>query len=281
MRIKVILSVIILVIPMHTSCREQGQEVARHQRNKQQNQTVLSKQQINMPKDQHANPKNVILYHGGPEGLGKGLYQVVYHSESCLVSRDLLKAFYEVAAKYDKLKFAIVDSEQVSGSGSSYWPVGGQTPWILLIRDGEVIDKQFGGYLQVNDNGHAYNLKILQNMLARNELIEQTASEFLIQGYPVDLGSHPGASCNACDLVEADYENANLRRVSLAGTYLRGANLNNASMDGALLSYTDLYGANLTGASLENVYWNHTICPDGTRSDQIGGTCFGHLSISR
>jgi hypothetical protein len=30
-------------------------------------------------------------------------------------------------------------------------------------------------------------------------------------------------------------------------------------------------------ATLTGVIWNKTACPDGTNSDQDGGTCLGHL----
>jgi hypothetical protein len=48
-------------------------------------------------------------------------------------------------------------------------------------------------------------------------------------------------------------------------------------------NFTD---ANLQGASFEHRQsmsgstWSNTICPDGTNSDNNGGTCMGHLTPS-
>lgn len=36
-------------------------------------------------------------------------------------------------------------------------------------------------------------------------------------------------------------------------------------------------GANLDGATLVGVTWNDTTCPDGTNSDNDGGTCVNNL----
>jgi uncharacterized protein YjbI with pentapeptide repeats len=48
-------------------------------------------------------------------------------------------------------------------------------------------------------------------------------------------------------------------------------------LSGANLFDANLSGADLTGATLTGVIWAHTICPDGTNSDDNGGTCVGHL----
>ena len=53
-------------------------------------------------------------------------------------------------------------------------------------------------------------------------------------------------------------------------------------LSGADLSFTNLRNANLrdadlTGADLTGVYWDNTICPDGTNSDDNGDTCENNL----
>ena len=39
----------------------------------------------------------------------------------------------------------------------------------------------------------------------------------------------------------------------------------------------DLSGAIFTGATLAGIIWSNTTCPNGTNSDDNGGTCIGHL----
>jgi uncharacterized protein YjbI with pentapeptide repeats len=91
----------------------------------------------------------------------------------------------------------------------------------------------------------------------------------------------------------ANLENAVFDGANLNGAYFTyGGRLTNASLVDANLRYThfyraDLTGANLTGADLTDadlrqanldfVIWGNTICPDGTVSDEHGGTCEDNL----
>jgi len=42
---------------------------------------------------------------------------------------------------------------------------------------------------------------------------------------------------------------------------------------GANLTGADLTGAKLQGATLTGAVWSNTTCPDGTNSNDDGGTC--------
>ena len=97
----------------------------------------------------------------------------------------------------------------------------------------------------------------------------------------------PCASLVGCNLKGVSLNDANL-----AGAHLNGANLKGAQLIGANLAGADLTGANLTGANLtmaildravtsgatfKQAVWSDTTCPDGTNSDDDGGSCVGHL----
>jgi virginiamycin B lyase len=97
-----------------------------------------------------------------------------------------------------------------------------------------------------------------------------------------------GANLAAANLLNANLSDANLAGANLAGANLNGANLSGVNLAGANLNGANLNGANLTGASLKgvlsnsstnfnNVTWSNTVCPDGTNSNNDGGTCIGHL----
>lgn len=91
----------------------------------------------------------------------------------------------------------------------------------------------------------------------------------------------------------ANLENAVFDGADLNGAYFTfGGRLTNASLVEANLRYSHFYGADLTGAdltgadltdadlrqaNLNNVIWKNTICPDGTGSDDHGGTCEDNL----
>jgi uncharacterized protein YjbI with pentapeptide repeats len=104
---------------------------------------------------------------------------------------------------------------------------------------------------------------------------------------PISLVSIPCKKLAGCNLSGfdlsytilsgADLEGANLMNANLSGDVLSGADLQGANLMGANLSGADLSGANLKGANLNEVAWSNTTCPDGTNSNNDGGTCVGHL----
>lgn len=90
------------------------------------------------------------------------------------------------------------------------------------------------------------------------------------------------------DLTSVDFSGADLTGATLDDTYLYsvafdGADVADASFTGATLIFNDFTGADLTGASLDQAdllqfpVWSNTICPDGTNSDDDGGTCANDL----
>jgi uncharacterized protein YjbI with pentapeptide repeats len=87
-----------------------------------------------------------------------------------------------------------------------------------------------------------------------------------------------GASFFFTDVARADLQRADLREAGLTHSVFVEADFDRAQVDGA-----DFTGANLTGASfdrvsgLATVTWAHTTCPDGANSDDVGGSCIGHL----
>ena len=86
-------------------------------------------------------------------------------------------------------------------------------------------------------------------------------------------GSFVGVSLAGASLIGADLTGA-----VLTGADLTGANLSSADLRGADLSTANLRGATgLPTATLTGAVWGTTTCPDGTTSDQNGGTCLGHL----
>lgn len=70
---------------------------------------------------------------------------------------------------------------------------------------------------------------------------------------------------------------ASLAGADLSGTDLGAAKLQKADLTGADLRSADLGGADLSGAVLDGVQWGRTTCPDGRLSDEVGGSCAGHL----
>lgn len=65
------------------------------------------------------------------------------------------------------------------------------------------------------------------------------------------------------DLNGMDLSGLNLRGASLESCKLTNVNLKGSDLTGANLAGADLRGAQLEGAKLDDVFWQHTICPDG------------------
>jgi hypothetical protein len=116
-----------------------------------------------------------------------------------------------------------------------------------------------------------------------------SGSQCTLSAYPSQNGALnlSKGTISGCDLRKAALSGANLNKVVAIGAYLRdavlqganlnGANLTQAYLAGANLAGANLSGANLKGANVSGVQWNNTTCPDGTNSNNDGGTCIGHL----
>ena len=63
----------------------------------------------------------------------------------------------------------------------------------------------------------------------------------------------------------------------LGGVELSGADMRYADLRNSNLLYANLTDADLGQAQLNGVHWENTTCPDGTNSDNNGGTCVNNL----
>lgn len=86
-----------------------------------------------------------------------------------------------------------------------------------------------------------------------------------------------GTDFTASDLGGANLSGATLVEADLSATNLMGANLTDADLTRARLGGADLRESRMSGATLDGVEWSETICPDGTLSNDNGGTCADHM----
>ena len=91
-----------------------------------------------------------------------------------------------------------------------------------------------------------------------------------------------GANLGEAALIGTNLEGANLKGARLAFSTLAQAKLSGASLVGADTSRVNFNGADLTGAdflkaTLTGARWRGATCPDGTKGDDHGGSCLGHL----
>lgn len=79
----------------------------------------------------------------------------------------------------------------------------------------------------------------------------------------------PTAALSGTSLSGADLSEANLTNLAMKGVDFSNAKLTNATLE----------GANVTGSTFDGVVWGNTTCPDGSNSDDDGGTCLNHLEL--
>jgi len=85
-----------------------------------------------------------------------------------------------------------------------------------------------------------------------------------------------GVNLTGAHLAGADLSDSYLMNATLIDADLSNADLSGANLSGADLSGADLYHARLGGV-VTGVTWSNTICPDGTNSDNDGGTCVNNV----
>ena len=108
-----------------------------------------------------------------------------------------------------------------------------------------------------------------------------------LQGITATGANFSGSNLQGDNLQGAQLDNANFHAAQISGANLSAAELQNAELSDADLSGSNMQSANLTAATLaganasgtnfKKVVWSATTCPDGTTSNNDGGTCTGNL----
>lgn len=78
---------------------------------------------------------------------------------------------------------------------------------------------------------------------------------------------------SGCDLSTVSLIYADLTDANLSGAALSDADLNGVTITGPGLWGAGLAGADVTGSTLAGAFWFNTTCPDGSNSDDQGGSC--------
>jgi virginiamycin B lyase len=130
-----------------------------------------------------------------------------------------------------------------------------------------------------DDQAGSFGLGLCHDSLAGCNLRGANVQNINLDGANLAGDNLLRAELENAHLIGANLQGANLNGAQLQGyTFLAGANLadanlHGADLSGADLSRADLTEANLHGATLRGVTWSHTTCPDGSDSDNDGGTC--------
>ena len=127
-------------------------------------------------------------------------------------------------------------------------------------------------------NANLNNADLSEANLIVADLNTANLSEAILVRAHLDGANLENATLYRADLTKAVLSGVNLTAADLTEAILTGVNLSVANLYGADLTAADLNGAvTNTYTSFEKVIWSNTTCPDGTNSDDNGGTCVGNL----
>ena len=99
-----------------------------------------------------------------------------------------------------------------------------------------------------------------------------------LQGSNLKDANVAGANLRGDNLQEVNLLGSTATGADFQGADLQGDNLLNAAFSDVNFRGANLTGANLKGADLNGVTWSNTTCPDGTNSNDDGGTCVNNLT---
>lgn len=146
------------------------------------------------------------------------------------------------------------------------------------VQGTEYVDTNLSGYPKLLSG--AYNLSgtnLSGAYLGGANLAGASLSPGNFKGVVFVHATLTGANLSGANFSGADFGYADLTGANLSGANFSSANFAHATLNGANLSGSNLRGATGLGtASLSGVVWNKTVCPDGTNSNNDGGTCVGH-----
>ena len=198
----------------------------------------------------------------------KGQQIIILGSQKC----SFLPRLYKLLSSIPELKTVKNISYLDLGTplGKTALERGGFTtalPALLFFEDGKLTDYVL----------RAVGEREIRHALFRNKIIDTNPgletrwkSQFT---QPEILRSITGGGFQSADLSELNLQNARFKGQVLSGTQFKSSDLNGADFRNSFLFHVDFRDALLAGANFENAMWKHTICPDGTSSNDHKNNC--------
>lgn len=200
---------------------------------------------------------------------------VYIHSKGCAACPPTKKALETyLLSRNGAPRFAVLDMDGESISPRALMDALGfmvAFPTVFFIEHGRVLDAHVGGSIMEE--------RFIEDFIARNTPGSERAkledfTSVTRAGQRVRAKSSRVSNVN---MSGADLSEMVLLQTAFTGSDLSGVSFDRAQLSGVLMSRADLRGATFSGATLRKVFWGACICPDGTRSEDHGYTCVGHL----
>ncbi|WP_158542598.1 pentapeptide repeat-containing protein [Lujinxingia litoralis] len=212
----------------------------------------------------------------------EGTHLVLVHGAGCNASAGLLSELNALLSAHQRTSVLHIDHDaNLTGPTLDDLVARRMFPTLLVLHDGKVVDVHVG----VGSHLRAR----LAHLLVRNDIVDADAfGDAADPTAPINDGQaealEPDVWRRRISVLRHwsahDFRNANLAGIrlshaALSGSSFVGADLQNADLSDAVLSHADLTDANLEGANVEGALWYRTVCPDGSMSEEHGGTCEG------
>ena len=236
------------------------------------------------PPELRADDDGIATFDGVHERLAPGRYLVLVRGgENCspLRSEGLERAFREVARSSDpETPFVLVDRDEIHAFKANTWPVSAKFPELLLIEDGSIVDRHIGGEIWSNNENHKFNLKYVRHLLARNEILPNSPSNYTYDIRLEEREQRESQTIGPAEVSNQDLSSTRWVDSSFSGTQMQQVDFRDAELQNIVFSGVDMTGADFEGASLSEIDWYNTRCPDGSLSKTQSGSCRGGLMLS-
>ena len=207
----------------------------------------------------------------------QGVTLVIAGSNTCPASKGLRSVVDSMAPELEEanvkvLNYLVSDYEKMHNFS---------TPWMLLYKDGLVIDASKGGWMKGSTDWQKSNRKHVLHLLGRNNLGTKSRPslhdtvDYIFQRRGLRNGSVENMDFAKRNLAPSKqtFDGFNFSSSVLSGTSFEGTSLKKADFSDSLAVNASFLDADLTDADLLDSVWINVICPDGSLSQKNGFNC--------
>lgn len=150
----------------------------------------------------------------------------------------------------------------------------------------------FGGFttnqlIGYRSAGESFDYRLFDGVNFTNAVFPADSMRFAsfvngnFQGASLEVNTE-GANFSSTNFSSADIHNSSFINTNFSGAnftaaIFTSAVVQNTNFTNANFTNANLLGVNFTNSTRTGVIWSNTTCPDGTNSNNNGGTCEGHL----
>lgn len=264
------LSIMVVVAVVLASCEKPTKEVALNKKKQTEEpvstKRVAVKQKASETKSSHTPFGKVLKFDGLSKLDASKNYLIVVTGKSCSASSSMEEALQGLSDL--PVEVVTIDLSDVQEMFAM------STPWLWLYKDGRIVDGSRGSTIKPSHNWEKNNQNKVLHLLSRNGIGGIPRPKLITFNSPIlSKKGQPLSAVENRDMSDLDLSGFDFNTSVLSGTVFDNSNLEKSNLSGTLVVNTSFLGANLQGADLHGSYWENTVCPDGSNSNDHGFTC--------